>query len=61
VYELTDSSGEVTFSEPICKQYSKDILMSKVLGQSIAFIIIGVNVILKLVIINLVIWIGEDT
>ena len=35
--------------------------MSKVMGQSIAFIIIAVNIILKIVIIQLVIWIGEDT
>lgn len=35
--------------------------MSKVTGQSIAFIIIAVNIILKIVIIQLVIWIGEDT
>lgn len=31
------------------------------LGQSIAFIIIAVNIILKIVIIQLCFWIGEDT
>jgi len=49
------------FDEPICLQYSNDILYSKIIGQSIAFIIIGVNVILKFIIIGLVEWIGEDT
>jgi hypothetical protein len=35
--------------------------MSKVLGTSIGFIIIGVNVVLKIAIIKLITWIGEDT
>lgn len=39
----------------------KDVGISKILGQSIAFLIIGVNVILKMVIIKLIQWIGEDT
>ena len=60
VYEKTKDK-EVIFSEPICKQYSDDLLWSKILGQSIAFIIIAVNLILKAVIIQLCFWIGEDT
>lgn len=60
VYEKTKNS-EVIFSEPICKQYANDLLWSKILGQSIAFIIIAVNLILKAVIIQLCFWIGEDT
>jgi len=32
-----------------------------ILGQSISFIIIGVNVVLKLIIVELVCWVGEDT
>ena len=32
-----------------------------ILGQSISFIIIGVNVVLKLIIIELIIWVGDDT
>lgn len=35
--------------------------MSKVIGQSIAFIIIAVNVVLKLVSIKLVEWVGIQT
>ena len=35
--------------------------MSMILAQSISFIIIGVNVVLKLLIIELSIWVGEDT
>jgi len=34
---------------------------SKILGQSVAFFIIGVNIILKTSIIKLIQWIGEDT
>ena len=35
--------------------------MAKILGQSIAFIIIAVNIILKTLIIKLITWVGEDT
>mmetsp|Transcript_5223 Transcript_5223/g.8085 ORF Transcript_5223/g.8085 Transcript_5223/m.8085 type:complete len:884 (-) Transcript_5223:266-2917(-) len=45
----------------ICDDYISDKLQAKILGQSIAFIIIAVNIILKTVIIKLITWIGEDT
>ena len=45
----------------ICNEYFFDKIYSKVLGQSIAFIIIAVNIVLKTVIIKLIEWIGEDT
>lgn len=35
--------------------------MSKILGTSIGFIIIAVNIVLKTTIISLITWIGEDT
>ena len=35
--------------------------MSKILGTSIGFIIIAVNLVLKMSIIGLITWIGEDT
>ena len=60
-YKLLGMRGNVIYDGPICQQYFSDILMSKLMGQSIAFIIIAVNIILKIVIIQLVIWIGEDT
>jgi hypothetical protein len=60
VYEKLKDQQTV-FSSPICKQYADDLLWSKILGQSIAFIIIAVNLILKAVIIQLCFWIGEDT
>lgn len=47
-------TNNLLYEGPICKQYFTDIIMSKVIGQSIAFIIIAVNVILKKVIIILV-------
>jgi hypothetical protein len=61
VYEQKDRDGNVIFSEAICLEYFNDIIWSKIIGQSIAFIIIGVNIILKMIIINLVYWVGEDT
>ena len=45
----------------ICGEYFFDKIYSKVLGQSIAFIIIAINIVLKTVIIKLITWIGEDT
>lgn len=50
-----------TVSEPMCKTYFADVIYSKILGQSIAFIIIAVNLILKNTIISLITWVGEDT
>jgi hypothetical protein len=45
----------------LCWEYQKDVGISKILGQSVAFFIIAVNTILKTVIIKLIQWIGEDT
>ena len=59
-----DENGETkskTEEVPVCKMYFSDKLMSMILGTSISFIIIFVNVILKMSIINLITWVGEDT
>lgn len=61
MYKLFDGNGEVSFESPVCLHYSNDIFWSQLIGQSIAFIIIAVNLVLKVVIIKLVEWIGEDT
>lgn len=61
VYEQYDKDGETTFSEPICWDIFKDKLKAKVLGGSIAFIIVTVNIVLKLIIVHLCIWVGEET
>ena len=61
LYHLYDSDNNIIFEQPICKEFFKDKLWSMILGQSISFIIIGVNVILKIIIIELVCWVGEDT
>jgi len=45
----------------LCKEYFKDSIISKILGQSVAFFIIGINTVLKIVIIKLIQWISEDT
>jgi len=50
-----------TTGTPICKVYSSDKLKSTILGQSVSFIIIAVNLILKTVIIKGITWVGEDT
>ena len=61
VYEQTNTAGDTTFSEPICQTYTNDILKSKIIGQSIAFIIVAVNIVLKLTSIKLCEWVGEET
>ena len=61
----TNEQGEDVGTEfkdvAVCEQYLSDKLTSKVLGTSISFIIIAVNLILKTTIIALITWIGEDT
>lgn len=59
-----NEDGTVTTSDEeiqVCDQYFRDVTVSKVLGTSIGFIIIAVNLILKTSIIALITWIGEDT
>lgn len=54
-------TGDEVFSGPICKAYFGDILKSKILGQSIAFIVVFMNVIIKQTVRYLVTYIGEET
>lgn len=59
-YELK-KEGKVEFREQICLQYQNDKLLSKILALSVTVIVVGVNVILKKIVVLLVSWIGEDT
>ena len=61
VYSSTDIKSGETFSEPICRNFFIDMLLAKIFGQSISFIVIAINVILKYTIMYMVIWIGEET
>lgn len=61
IYTLLDANKQPVYQGPICDEYFRDIIISKLLGISIGFIIVGVNVVLKKVIIKLVKWIGYDT
>lgn len=45
----------------ICDLYNSDNLKSKILGQSVAFIIIAINTVLRMIIIAGITWVGEDT
>jgi hypothetical protein len=56
-FKLLEGKEEIA----VCKEYFKDKSNSKNLGTAISFIIIIVNTILKMVIIKLITWIGEDT
>ena len=55
---LAKSSAEV---KTMCKFYFTDIWTSMLIGYSISFLIIAINLILKKVIIKLITWVGEDT
>jgi len=44
-----------------CDAYSSDAFSGKIMGYGVTVAILVVNIILRLVLINLVKWIGEDT
>lgn len=58
-YELIEKD-QVAVKEPICYNVQQDKYWSSILGISISFIIVAVNVILKLSVTLLVEWIGDD-
>jgi hypothetical protein len=61
VYTYTDREG-AEHAESICHDFFVDLYLSKVFGQSIAFIVVGINVILKFTVMYLVKGLaGEDT
>jgi hypothetical protein len=55
------ASGGLEWSGPLCEEYFGDKLWSFVYGQSISFLIIGVNYFLKVVTIAAVRWVGQPT
>jgi hypothetical protein len=61
VYTLSDVHGKKVYSGAICEEYFSNKIKSKLYGLSITFFIIGMNIVLKLVIIRMVSWIGIDT
>lgn len=61
VYSLKAVRDDSEFSASICKELFEDKIKSKVYGQSIAFVIIAINLVLRFVIIKLITWVGEDT
>lgn len=60
-YELKDKNGTATFRDQICLKYQNDKVIGKILALSATVIVVGVNVIIKKVVVALVAWIGEDT
>jgi hypothetical protein len=60
-YILLNEDKKPVFKEKICEQYFNDKLLAKVLALSITGIIVGINLVLKLMVVMLVEWIGEDT
>jgi len=60
-YEQKSSDGKVIFRDQICLKYMNDKIIAKILALSVTVIVVGVNVILKKIVVALVAWIGEDT
>jgi len=56
-----DDSDTAEVGVPLCQILKSDQLTSKVFGQSVAFVIIAINIVLKTVIIKGITWVGEDT
>jgi hypothetical protein len=59
-FEGKRSSGN--FEEhPICQTYISDTFNGRVLGMAMSVIIVATNFILRMIMISLIKWIGEDT
>ena len=48
-------------SWPICETYLSDTLKARVLGLLMSFVIVATNLVLRMIMISLIKWIGEDT
>ena len=53
-------NGEVD-SYPICETYISDTFKGRVLGMAMSVIVVATNFILRMIMITLIKWIGEDT
>ena len=49
------------FEGKICDKYGEDMLWSKIYGTSVSMMVVAVNVVLKLVTVQLVYWVGMPT
>jgi len=55
------SGSNSTSEQQICKTYIDDTMFARVLGGVMSFSIVVINTILRLIMITLIKWIGEDT
>lgn len=55
------SGSTETTEQQICKKYIDDTMFARVLGGVMSFSIVVINTILRMVMISLIKWIGEDT
>jgi len=59
-YSGKRSTGKVE-AWPICETYLSDTMKARVLGMIMSFIIVATNFVLRMIMISLIKWIGEDT
>ena len=57
-YSVIDSEAA---GIPICQILDREAIFSDLLGRAVAWVIIGVNMVLKSFIIKGITWVGEDT
>ena len=46
---------------PICKTWANDAFKAKIIGSCMSFLIISINYMIRIILISLIRWIGEDT
>ena len=46
---------------PVCETYLSDTFNARVLGMLMSFVIVATNLVLRMIMISLIKWIGEDT
>lgn len=56
-----DSAGNPIPEAPICDEYKLDFFLSKMMTTAMSFVIVIINTILRMILIGLIKYIGEDT
>jgi len=60
-FEGRRTAGGELDEYPICETYISDTFKGRVLGMAMSVIIVATNFILRMIMISLIKWIGEDT
>ena len=61
LYQGKRSNSGLVEKYPICYTYISDTFFAKIIGYSMSVIIVSINLILRMIMMSLIKWIGEDT